>query len=254
MENETKMVLSGPGVYHIVNEAPASVDQKDLHLNNVSMAGLLSYVAVRKATILEFNEPISDDGAHLLVRDRDKSITLVLSEHGGIQKLGEVYYPSTTVSAKADFSDDHAAVKKMMSTKWTADNLHKEVRKNRHLFADEQSWKTLWTNLRNTQHEVGRITEATSNDLGARKKGFDEKIVNASPIQWQMTYSIFEGNAPVTLNFEVMYEIVSGDVQLSVVCDEMVLTERGIVKQMMDDTVNSIVATLEGKLPVIRLN
>ena len=101
---------------------------------------------------------------------------------------------------------------------------------------------------------IGRITEATSNDLGSRKKGFDEKIVNAKPIQFQMEYSVFEGEPKVLLSFEVMYEIVNGDVQLSLLCDAMTLTEREKVKEMMDDTVNFIVQTLEDKVPVIRMN
>lgn len=243
-----------PGTYRIVDSAADTVERKDLHVENVTFSGLLDYIRVRKETILKFNDHEGNDGTHLRVKERDRSVSLFIREHGGEQVDGHIYVPATTISAKAEFSDDHATVKKMMSTKWSADNLHKEVRKNRHLFADEQSWKSLWTNLRNTQHEIKRITEATSNDLGTRTKGFDEKIVNASPIQWQMVFPVFENGEILTLNFEVLYEIVGGDVQLSVVCDDMVLTERAIVKQMMDNTVNSIVKLLNDQVPVIRLN
>lgn len=254
MSTETKMVLGEPGTYRIVNEAMRSVDQNNISLSGVTVHGLKDYVRVRKHTILAFNIPDTDEGTHLQVNERLRTIMLVIREHGGSQNEGEQYLPATSITATANFSEDHKTVTFLMSGKFSADNLSKTIRKNRHLFPDEASWKALWTDLRNTQLEIGRITEATSNDLGSRKKGFDEKIVNAKPIQFQMEYSVFEGEPKVLLSFEVMYEIVNGDVQLSLLCDAMTLTEREKVKEMMDDTVNFIVQTLEDKVPVIRMN
>lgn len=254
MSTETKMTLSGPGTYHIVNEAPAVVPLRDLSLSNVTVHGLKDYVRVRKSAIIGKNDPIEDLGVHLSVCERTRTIALVIYEHGGKLTEGEEYWPSTIVSATANFSDDHKTVTGLMSGKFSADSLSKTIRKNRHLFPEEASWKALWTKLRNTQLEIGRIVEATSNDLGTRKKGFDEKIVNAEPIQFQMEYAVFEGEPKVLLSFEVMYEIVNGDVQLSLLCDAMTMTEREKVKEMMDDTVNFIVQTLEDRIPVLRLN
>lgn len=254
MSTETKMVLGEPGTYRIVNDAMRSVDPLDVNLSGVTVHGLKDYVRVRKATILDFNHPDGDFGAHLQVNERLRTIVLVIGEHGGHQQEGSAYNPSTTITATANFSDDHKTVTGLMSGKFSADNLSKVIRKNRHLFPEEASWKALWTKLRNTQLEIGRIVEATSNDLGTRKKGFDEKIVNADPIQFQMEYAVFEGEPKVLLSFEVMYEIVNGDVQLSLLCDAMTMTEREKVKEMMDDTVNFIVRTLEDKIPVLRLN
>lgn len=254
MSTETKMVLGEPGTYRIVSEALPTTEVQDLSLTNVTMHGLKDYVRVRKQTILAFNVAEYDMGAHLQVNERLRTITLVMLEHGGFQAEGETYNPKTTITATANFSEDHKTVTGLMNSKYSADNLSKVIRKNRHLFTDEASWKALWTDLRNTQLEIGRITEATSNDLGSRKKGFDEKIINAKAIQFQMEYAVFEGEPKVALSFEVMYEIVNGDVQLSLLCDAMTLTEREKVKEMMDDTVNYIVQTLEDKVPVIRMN
>lgn len=254
MSTETKMVLGEPGTYHIVNEAPATINQTDLNLSGLTVHGLKDYVRVRKGVIIGFNDPAADDGVHLQVNERLRTITLVIKEHGGQMAESRLYDPKTVLQATANFSDDHKTVTGLMSGKFSADSLSKTIRKNRHLFPEEASWKALWTKLRNTQLEIGRIVEATSNDLGTRKKGFDEKIVNAEPIQFQMEYAVFEGEPKVLLSFEVMYEIVNGDVQLSLLCDAMTMTEREKVKEMMDDTVNFIVQTLEDRIPVLRLN
>lgn len=252
LQTATPARLGAPGTYYLVNGEPA-VNMVDLKISNATFDGLLDYIRARKAVILS-QDPDIDCGAHLTVCDRTQEITLKMMEHGGLKGVGTDYDPAVTVHAKAQFSDDHTTVQALLKKQFSADGLATEIRKLRHLFGTKLDHEALFKKLRNTQHKVERIVETTSNDLGARKKGFDEQIVNADVIAFQLKYAIHEGEEPKFVNVEVVYQIQGGDVVLSLLAVDLLLDEREAVKAMMSRTIDKIKEHLGEALPIIRLN
>ena len=247
--------MGAPGTYHIVAGEP-SVARKDMHIANATFAGLVEFVQVRKAEILD---PVVAADAHLTVCERTQTIELVMGEHGGFRnnEVGGIpsdYVPSNKVTAVAKFSDDHKTVTSLLSGSYRAENLAEKVRSLRHLFGTKADYEALFKRLRNTQHKVERIVESTSNDLGARKKGFDEQIVNAEVIAFQFRYAIHEGEAPRDVNVEVVYSIQGGDVVLQLLAMDLELDTREAVKLMIDNTIKAIREVTNQALPIVRLN
>ena len=164
------------------------------------------------------------------------------------------YIPSNRVTAVAKFSKDHDTVVDLLSGRYEADALAKKIRGLRHLFSTKTDHERLVKTLRSTQHKVERIVESTSNDLGARKKGFDEQIVNAEVIAFELKYAIHEGEEPRKVIVEVVYTIESGNVILSLLSVDLELDTRDAVKMMIDRTVQAIREVLGDALPIVRLN
>lgn len=244
--------MKEPGTYHLVEGEP-SVSNKDLSITGATFDGLLQFIAVRKATILS-QDPSSDSGAHIVVNERTQEITLRVREHGGWKPVGGAYMPATVVHAKAAFSDDHQTVQKLLAGQYRAEALADKIRVLRHLFPTKADHDALFKTLRNTMHKVERIVESTSNDLGARKKGFDEQIVNAEVIAFVLRYPIYEGEEAKNVVVEVVYTIQGGDVILSLLAVDLLMDEREAVKDMMSRTIGKIREHLGDALPVIRLN
>ena len=247
--------MGAPGTYHVVSGEP-SVARKDLHITNATFAGLVDFVKVRKDEILD---QVFVADAHITVRESTQTIELVMGEHGGFrdnEQRGQPasYVPSNKVTAVAKFSDDHNTVTALLSGKYEADKLAMKMRGLRHLFASKTDHENLVKVLRNTQHKVERIVENTSNDLGARKKSFDENIVNAEVIAFELKYAIHEGEEPRNVLVEVVYSIEGGSVLLSLLSTDLELDTREAVKMMITRTLAEIVKVTGEALPIIRLN
>jgi hypothetical protein len=247
--------LGRPGAYYLVQGEP-SVPRKDLHIDKATFDGLVEFVKVRKDEILD---PAVACDSHLTVCERTQTIELVLGEHGGFKHERDAiapthYVPSNKVTAVAEFSKDHNTVLALLSGRYEADKLAAKIRTLRHLFATKTEHEQLVKVLRSTQHKVERIVESTSNDLGARKKGFDEQIVNAEMIAFELRYAIYEGEEPQKVMVEVVYSIEGGNVILSLLSLDLELDVRDAVKQMIARTVQSIREMVGNALPIIRLN
>lgn len=246
---ENKIQMSGPGSYHVVSAPPKEEQHSDLSIN-CTLQGLLEFMEKRKEDIFHCDSS-ADQGVHVLVEQKDGiAVTLRMREHGAFMPAFGKRIPSTTVCGSLYHSKDYADVKKMMESAWASDALSLWVRKRRHLFADEGSWRTLWGKLGSMTHHISRITEAHS-DFATRKKGFEEKILNAEPVKWEMSYPIYVGDNKTSMTFEILPEIENGNVVFSVICDTMEMTERDLSEKKLSETIQAMRTILGDSIPII---
>lgn len=243
--------LGAPGEYRVM-KGIAPIDPQDLVVN-ATLDGLVSFIAVRKANILERKHE-----THIQVSPKESSITLFIGEFNGYRKEGGDYVPQTQVYGSSAFTDDQKTVKGIMSGKHRPHELAMKLRELPHLFVDEASWKETVNTLRNLSLKVSKAVKDTSNeDTGEREKAVKLVIESgAVAVEWNWKYAIYEGTDPVVVPVKVLYEAdesMSG-VYASVFNPRKILQERKALEDMLANTIKQIRIVLGDTIPIVQVN
>lgn len=236
-----------PGTYHEVQGEP-SVARKDLTIGNATFPGLLAFVRVRKDAILK-----GAADTMLVIDEADQKITLKMREHGGHKATAGEYIPATTVEGKAEFTDDHKAVKQMMAKKWNAQELGLHIRTLRHLFAEEGPWVDLVGKLRSVSTKITHIVEDIAKDTGDKKKSL-ETVTDSVPFGFVMRYSIHNGTQPVDVRLDAAYDVKGSSVEIGLISPNLLMQEREAVEAMMQKTQEKLKEYLGDAIPFVLVN
>lgn len=246
--------MGRPGQYYF-KEGEETIHHEDLSIPECTLSGLVEYIRVRKDAILTCNKPLEDDGAHITFQPTAGLVKMVLREHGSSNHNSDLRRtPSTLITASVRQTEDAIEVHRMLEWSGTVHELAIKLRKLRHLFKDGVAHKELVNTLRGVQHKVERIIDDTSNDLGARKKGYEEEIINAKPIEFEMTYPFYEGEKPMSVTMEVIYQVTGGEVKVSLLALDLVHQERELKEAMVQHCLAKIREHLGDALPIMRMN
>jgi hypothetical protein len=229
----------------VVGEAPIGIKfSGDVSVSNATLRGLANFVVARKESILDRKFE-----SHFKVSTRSKTITLYVGERGSRKLLGDMdNVPSYTINAGAKLSDDYQDVKRLMGQNHPkAHDLAMHLRQKEHLFESKEEWARVVGKLRSAVTKVETIRKDTSDDSGARAKGFEAVVKDgALDLKWNWKISIVEDAEPELVEVEAIWEVQENGVELHVVLlnGGIVAQERAAIKRVFDQAVVSLTAVL----------
>lgn len=271
--------FSTPGEYFFA-EGTKPIHRGDLDIGDATLGGLVAFCKVRKESILArkgethitFDSNDGDAvvklnmGEHGGFLDRDLpggETTTHGSSEGGVTNGSSVrtdrkpnnYVPSTEVTGRAQFTDDHTKVKAMMvKGSWGTQELGKHLQSLRHLFADETHWSKVVSELRSMQLKITTVTEDIHKDSGVKSKAVQSVIDNAPDIVISMHYPIFRGEAATDVSMVVAWDVNGGGATIALRSDNLVKRERELAESLVNRTREALKGIFGEEIPFIDLN